>query len=1528
VVDVSHVRVSHSDASRGRTVTAYDSDDPDSTTVNWVFSDSPKWGDEITWTGAASTSWNLADNWDPVRVPLAGDRVTIPGDATRMPEITTFGAEVLALTLEAGASLRSLGVALTVSNDVTLAAGASLFLSNGTFTAHADVRQTAGGSFGLMDASLSVASNLLFAADGTVAFTRAAVDVAGAWTNAASVTCEASSLRVAGVFANPGTLAFAGATRQTLELSRDADFTGGTLAAGVSTVRLAGSVAQTVSPDGVTFDQLTVRKGGGSLRFTDGFSVNSFDVRESGALPIAFAAGEKVTVADLVWRDASLASTAPGTQWLLEVTSAQSALDVTVHDSDARSGLTIYTNGKEPADGNNLGWEFETFFQSWVGGSATDWNNAANWSPAGIPGPTSRVTVVSSAATIVSTVPVTVRGLSVGGDASTAAVTFREAFYCEDSLDVRNRGTVTLNKPSAVTNNVSVRTGGTLTHEQITSTLTKAGQEDKRLDLVCGGDFLVEEGGKVAADGKGFASGKGPSKCYSGGNSRYQACHGGAAQRGYAYGSITAPTNCGSGVASTGGGAIKVFAGGDLRVDGTVTADGNAGSGWQSSAGGSVWLKGRRLIGNGTLAARGGWVSVGPTGSGGRIAVWLSVADGSLPGWSGQITAAGGACTWMTAAGTVYLSGAGEGATNGTLVVDNAGLADGISEAGPSLGLDSVRDVVATNGGRVAFLQNETTSLRGNVYTSGGSNALAGVGATVDLTGPADATIRTEGTFGNVTCTEPGKRIFVSTEPGYHLGLATNATLTLRGGKENPIVLRAAPDPDVEWILHLRAGCQTDVKYVAVSNSNASSGNSVLALDSRDEGGNKNWGFSAEINPGDPITWNGSQGISWGTADNWTDRAGGHRTPRGTDHVIIPGELSAYPVLTATEGTFTANRLTVEDGGALTLSGAGLIVTNALSVSGTLTVSGTETVDLSGNATFARAASFAAGSGRVRLSGDGSQTVDFAGASFVVLEVRKSGGGVTFTGSLTADRFDALTENAVYLAFSRNVTATANSFFCRGRQGTAAGTAALVLRGSVQGEKWNLAVRARQYVSGVWVRDSSATGLEMAADALSENGGDNFRWTFGASRAEWTGAADTVFTNAANWYPAVSPGATTEAMIFAPAGVTCTVRAGTPVTLAGLTVGTAGLGNGTIDFRAVAPITVNGDVSVGAGATLTLDSALTNNVVAGNLTMFAGGTLTHSAGKTTEQYALRLEVGGDVAVPTGAVITAMGKGYYQSGPGRIIGTDNNHVPSAVYGGSSMNEVRYSYAPPYGSVFEPVRYGSGGSGTGGGINRLFLGGVLTVGGVIASEGEYVNAWGSNGGGSVWVKAKRLVGDGTFSVNGSYAPGHGPGAAGGRLCVELADREPLTDWTGTMTSRAVPDGLKAYGHLGAGTVLVRTGRGTSVLSIDNGLDATTGQDVTDLPAPDDSPRRSYRKTSVVVRDGGWLRVAGDVTVADLDLASANTKVMLETNTLTVLTSAHRDGRGWHPDAQVTCTTNATTGAYGKIVWRQPGTLVIVR
>ena len=145
--------------------------------------------------------------------------------------------------------------------------------------------------------------------------------------------------------------------------------------------------------------------------------------------------------------------------------------------------------------------------------------------------------------------------------------------------------------------------------------------------VISAGSFAIN--GTLTADLQGFRNGPGTSGTYMVG-----AGHGGAGAvrkrdefflhssiGKTQYGSAIAPTELGSGCSySTGGGAIKLVASGDIAINGTVTASASSKLTASNSSGGSVWIAaGGELSGTGVIRAEGMGGGSNNGGAGGRI---------------------------------------------------------------------------------------------------------------------------------------------------------------------------------------------------------------------------------------------------------------------------------------------------------------------------------------------------------------------------------------------------------------------------------------------------------------------------------------------------------------------------------------------------------------------------------------------------------------------------------------------------------------------------------------------------------------------------------------------------------------------------------------------------------------------------------------------------------------------------------------------------------------------------------------------
>ena len=188
--------------------------------------------------------------------------------------------------------------------------------------------------------------------------------------------------------------------------------------------------------------------------------------------------------------------------------------------------------------------------------------------------------------------------------------------------------------------------------------------------------------------------------------------------------------------------------------------------------------------------------------------------------------------------------------------------------------------------------------------------------------------------------------------------------------------------------------------------------------------------------------------------------------------------------------------------------------------------------------------------------------------------------------------------------------------------------------------------------------------------------------------------------------------------------------------------------------------------------------------IAGNATL-DGGTWTHTGPAANPSTMINVAVGGDLAVGTDASIQA-GRGsdsadYRSRGFARGSGPGYKRDAGGSFAGDGGHPSNTVDFVSYGSILDPLSYGSGGWGNselyaGGGIVKLAVGGTLTVNGTICSRGfgwplEQENTIGGAGsGGSVNITAGALAGSGRIDANGGSNGLLGPGS-GGRMKIAL-------------------------------------------------------------------------------------------------------------------------------------------------------------
>ncbi len=228
--------------------------------------------------------------------------------------------------------------------------------------------------------------------------------------------------------------------------------------------------------------------------------------------------------------------------------------------------------------------------------------------------------------------------------------------------------------------------------------------------------------------------------------------------------------------------------------------------------------------------------------------------------------------------------------------------------------------------------------------------------------------------------------------------------------------------------------------------------------------------------------------------------------------------------------------------------------------------------------------------------------------------------------------------------------------------------------------------------------------------------------------------------------------------------------------------------------------TCDGEDVVVDGCNVTIDGAHAFN----SLEVKNGGTVKHTDNVDTQVHTLDLTIATYVLIDETSSIDVSGLGfdgaaYRQDDPnepnhpayGEGAGTSSGESGGGgSYGGVGGNGFQ-GWAPSfggraYGWLVEPTELGSGGGadwmhptrgGAGGGAIRLEVGGTLTIEGEGAiradgQDGQETDGAGGSGG-SIWLIAGALVGDGYIWANGGNGIHNSGGGAGGRIAIECDD-----------------------------------------------------------------------------------------------------------------------------------------------------------
>ncbi|MCK4946098.1 MAG: hypothetical protein KAS59_07535, partial [Alphaproteobacteria bacterium] len=411
-----------------------------------------------------------------------------------------------------------------------------------------------------------------------------------------------------------------------------------------------------------------------------------------------------------------------------------------------------------------------------------------------------------------------------------------------------------------------------------------------------------------------------------------------------------------------------------------------------------------------------------------------------------------------------------------------------------------------------------------------------------------------------------------------------------------------------------------------------------------------------------------------------------------------------------------------------------------------------------------------------------SGTLTLTGALTIQEGTFSLGGDTNFNGGVTVENGGTLssTTGGITITIDDADTVTVNAggnFTLQGASGN------LIVLQSDTTEAWNLVMNGLYDMDYINVSYSDASGGRTMYAATSTDGGNNTNWVFAGATITWDGSASSDWDTAANWDLNRTPTDADDVVISV---------------------------NGTVNLPSSTRINSLSLDNTVDGTTCTFNftyDAITNGALIiddGDLTVYAGANITHSAGTTTVVGTVNLDVEtGDAAIY--GTINVNARGYQHSeGPGQ--GINGQRAGGAGYGGDGGDGNVGAGGSAYGSVTEPTDLGSGGGdyypgGAGGGAVKLTIAGTTTIAGTIFSNGATGGGdAGGGSGGSVYITTGTLDGAGTITANGgSGQDTYAGGGGGGRIAVHYTtDNSSVT--------------YQAYGGLAGGSTSRMGGAGT--------------------------------------------------------------------------------------------------------------------
>ncbi|HTM69053.1 MAG TPA: hypothetical protein VL426_07220, partial [Candidatus Binatia bacterium] len=922
-----------------------------------------------------------------------------------------------------------------------------------------------------------------------------------------------------------------------------------------------------------------------------------------------------------------------------------------------------------------------------------------------------------------------------------------------------------------LTGALTVQSGGNVTHGANTTAKSN-------VVSITAANIDIQSGGTVNVDSKGFSAGNGTGVGVTnfGGSGAGGGGYGGnggtgSGAGGSPYGSVTAPSDIGSGggggnngTAGAGGGAIKMVASGTLTVAGTISATGQSGSGLSGAgSGGSVWLQASTLAGAGAVSSNGGAASTAGSGAGGRIAITYTTDSSTFT------TAAHGGTSSIQAggAGSIYKKSTAQ--TNGNVIFENNNVSGAnTTQIAPSS--QTYDNVTIKNAAKYVIPSGFTLAVAsGGALTGGGSpvgtltlssggtlsagSALNVTNLTVvaagSITGNPDVTIGSGGTFQQAT---------TSAYTFNTLTLQSGGTLT----HASNTTTKAAVLNITAGAIDLQTGSTINLNSLGYTQSNGT-GPGITSISPTGGGGGAHGGNGG--------TSNGAGGTAYDSVTGPTDLGSG-----GGGANIGGGGIGGGAVKLVSSGTFAMNATVTANGGAPGQDGGGGAGGSVWFAAGT-TLSGSGTINANGSAVSGVGGGGAGGRVVITYATNTSTVTAFAKGGAATIANRAGGAGTVFTKASAAANGDLTLDD---------------------------GNAAAIGTSSI----------------------TPQLGATETYDNLTVKNGA--RYTLAASKTLTVASGGTI-TGGGTTRPAIVLSASTA--LFNPPNATQTLNgidlsnAGTVGVVTDLTLLSSTYTHNGGSFSAGLA-----NLIVGSGGNFT-QTGTSPFSLSGTLTVQSGGTITHSANTTTKSNAVNISAG-SIDIQTGGTVNVDSLGYTVAsgtGPGvsSISPTGGGGGAHGGNGGTSSG----AGGTAYDSVTGPTDLGSGGGsanigsgGVGAGAIKLATTGNFNLSGTIsASGGAPGQDGGGGGGGAVWLAiGGTYSGNGSITANGAGTSGVGGGGGGGRVAVTYVSS------TATVTYSA-RGGTSATANraAGAGTIFTKASAAVNGdLTLDDGNVAAIG------------------------------------------------------------------------------------------------------